>query len=497
MNHSAALSSSSNRIAITPLVLIGAVIALTLGFVVPGQSLGPLLYGIVAGSYALVLNNPVWILAPVMVTHFALSGYIPGTDITVRLAVSVVSAALALPAIVRMFQLRDSKLAYVMVPAIGFFGLVTAANLLHSDAEYAYKYFRYQFTQLVVLFLAASLIRERRDLKCVSCVVLLIALASALSAIWQHFDRHGAPYSILGSEMVGRIDGRSPGLNSSAIQLANDMPSVLLPILGLLAVGPLRFDRTRIALLAAIVMIGLGAYFTYTRSVMYAVAAGIITIGLYLRGPRRILIFAVVVCAAIVFLLSEGTGLIGARYYRGVEDDRSAATHLALWQVGLAMALDNAIVGVGHQDFDDVAVEYESVVDVGSVDEPMVASMEGRHPHNDFLNVWFSWGIFTLAAYLALFAGTFVNLAIAARSPDILVRGLAVGCAGGLATYAVNSAFHNYLDSSPYLFLYAGLSIALTRLTAVPSVTRRVQRVSMLRLGSYSADRPVLPRSRP
>jgi hypothetical protein len=86
------------------------------------------------------------------------------------------------------------------------------------------------------------------------------------------------------------------------------------------------------------------------------------------------------------------------------------------------------------------------------------------HPHNDFLNIWFSWGIIALAIHITLYTGALVNCIIAARSEDTLIRGMAIGTAGGLAAFAANSALHNYLDSSAYLWLYAGLSVALVRL---------------------------------
>ncbi len=67
---------------------------------------------------------------------------------------------------------------------------------------------------------------------------------------------------------------------------------------------------------------------------------------------------------------------------------------------------------------------------------------------------------------MALFIGILRNLAVAAGSSDPLIRGLAVGGAGALATYAVNSAYHNYMDSNILLWIFAGLSAALARLSS-------------------------------
>jgi hypothetical protein len=91
-----------------------------------------------------------------------------------------------------------------------------------------------------------------------------------------------------------------------------------------------------------------------------------------------------------------------------------------------------------------------------------------------------SWGIFALIAYAGIFLGTVINCLTAMRNPDQLIRGLAMGCIAGLAAYSVNSFLHNYLDSSVSLWLYAGFSVALARITARDRATA---------LASWSAAR--------
>ena len=72
-----------------------------------------------------------------------------------------------------------------------------------------------------------------------------------------------------------------------------------------------------------------------------------------------------------------------------------------------------------------------------------------------------------LLAYVALFVGAIVNCVAAVKSDDLLIRGLAVGTLAGVVRYGVDSAFHNYLDSSTVLWAYAGLSVALAHLAAI------------------------------
>jgi O-antigen ligase len=158
------------------------------------------------------------------------------------------------------------------------------------------------------------------------------------------------------------------------------------------------------------------------------------------------------------------TGLVDQRFMADVDEDQSAASHVAVSQVALLVALDNALLGIGRENFETVSRAYESEVSiVGSQEARRAgkAAIGALRPHNDFLEVWSSWGIVGLLSYLAVFAGTIRNCLIARRSTDPWARGLAVGCVAGLAAYGVNSALHNYMDSTMVLWCYAGLSAAL------------------------------------
>jgi O-antigen ligase len=208
-----------------------------------------------------------------------------------------------------------------------------------------------------------------------------------------------------------------------------------------------------------------------------------------LRGQRRLIVIGAMIATFLLFPALENTGLLGARYFRDANEDQSAATHEALWEVSLAVALDNPVVGIGHEHFERVSLDYLDAVDDESRAISGAEAVGEQRPHNDFLSVWMSWGIFALLAYLAIFIGALRNLVIATRHPDQLIRGLAVGCAGGLIVYGVNSAFHNYLDSSVFLWAYAGLSVSLARLA-----TQRVNRASMMHSQSIDPAEATLAR---
>jgi hypothetical protein len=430
-----------------------------------------ILYGIAAGCYVLALQRPVWALAPIIIAELAIPGYFPGTSLSTRLAFAMASSVLAAIPFLRSFQSRNASFQRVIVPAIAFLGIVTIMNVMHSETDYVYQYFRFQVTQVIDLILVAFLIRQRRDLKQIAVFTMILGAISGFAAISQHFATNSALYAAGSPGDIRQWSGRVVGLKDSPVILAADLPFVLMPILGILAIGPVRFDRPRLRLAALAGLVFLGCYFTYTRSAMPAIGVGLALIAFFLRGTRRIVLIGGLLFVVFLFPYLETTGLVGSRYYRDASTDTSAASHEAVWQVGLALALDHPLFGIGHDSFGEYALEYIEVVDeelvaVGGT-APIVAG--SAHPHNDFLNVWFSWGIMALVIHIMLYIGALVNCRIAARSEDMLIRGLAIGTAGGLATYAANSALHNYLDSSAYLWLYAGLSVALVRLAAMRS----------------------------
>src|SRR5687767_8354146 len=90
-----------------PLAIPAGVVALVGAALIPGTSSVALLLGIAAAFVLLTLSSPAWALAAVLLAEQAIPGYIPGTVISVRLAVTLVAVAVALPAVLR--GLRESE----------------------------------------------------------------------------------------------------------------------------------------------------------------------------------------------------------------------------------------------------------------------------------------------------------------------------------------------------------------------------------------------------
>jgi O-antigen ligase len=282
-------------------------------------------------------------------------------------------------------------------------------------------------------------------------------------------QRIGGPlawYATASGEPVSEFGPRALGLSASPVITANTLVSVVVPVLGFLAATWTDRPRARFPLVLASGIILGGVYVLTTRSAIVAIAASVLAIMGAVDARRRLAIFALVLAVVVVVGASIAVGFVDQRYLQGEEEDESAASHVAIGQVAVAVALDNALLGIGRENFQRVSRAYVSEVSLGGGQTGQAGqdAVGSLRPHNDFLEAWSSWGILGLLAYVGLFLGAVRNCMAARRSEDPLIRGIAVGCCAGVAAYAVNSAFHNYLDSSIALWCYAGLSAALVRM---------------------------------
>lgn len=439
------------RVLLIPLLVVAAAVP-ELMPLPQGTAMQPWLLGLALGSLVLILNSRAWLVVPLLISELSVANYvIPQWGMSLRLAVALVGLAAALPVILGA-GFADPRLRRVLLPSVWLVALATVMDFVTSGSTYAIKYLRYQATQVLILVLVAAVIRRRQEVKGLAIVALLLGALGAFAAITQHYAMN-VPF------VPAAGDGRVGGFSDDPVALALQMLFVMVPLIGVLVAGRWRFNRLCLLLGALAILLFAGMYVSETRSGLIGLAVGLLAIGLCLRGRHRWQVLGFVVGALILYELLAGTGIIKDRYYAGASTDSSAATHDMLLQTGIAIALQNPFTGIGHQNFEEAATaELQDMTDNSS-------AVVTDRPHDDFLSVWLSWGIVALAAYIAIFIGSLRNYLLAVRHPDPLIRNLAIGCIGGLAAYAAHSAFHNSLDSSTLLWIYAGVSVALARLS--------------------------------
>jgi O-antigen ligase len=449
-----------------PSAVSGAALAVVGGAHTPLQAL---VLAIIGGTIPLVANHPGWIIVPVVLVDLSLADdRVPGLGMSLRLLITLVATLLAFLVLIRqrspLEALGEGAARTVMLPTLLFVGVSTVINLLFSDLAFVVQYLRYQVVLVTTLALVIVLIRDRRALTIAATAMLLMAVLSSVVAMGQRVGGSFALYAAVPSSVVLVFGERVFGLSGSPVTLANNLVQVAVPALGFLAVAWSDRLRLRLPLLLATASILVGVYLTTTRSALIAAGVGVVVIVALVDRQRQFALSSICVIVALVFAVALGVGLIDQRFMEGAEEDKSAASHVAIMQVAFAVALDNMVLGIGREHFEEVSRAYMSEVAVGSSGQAQRAGQGAvgtLRPHNDFLEVWSSWGMFGLATYVGVFIGALQNFLIARRSPDPLVRGMAVGGAAGLIAYGLNSAFHNYLDSSVILWCYAGLSAAV------------------------------------
>ena len=213
-------------------------------------------------------------------------------------------------------------------------------------------------------------------------------------------------------------------------------------------------------------VIAVAEYLTYTRSGMYAMAAGLVALPLFMKSKVKWQFFLVVLVIIASFVVY--TNIKGNRYTEGVSNDSSAAGRLVLWQAGAKIAMSSPVFGIGGNSFKQVSQQYMTSVtyDPNVVQANAVLGVE--QPHNDFLRIWVSYGTAALIAFIWLLISVFRNFLISYRYlSSRLVKGIALGCFAAFVTYAVSAFTHNVIDEVSLIWVFGGLSIALCKLATI------------------------------
>ena len=130
------------------------------------------------------------------------------------------------------------------------------------------------------------------------------------------------------------------------------------------------------------------------------------------------------------------------------------------------IAIDNPVLGVGHDGFLELAPRYAHQIDPRLLAHENAGEALGQfEPHNHCLNVWSSFGTAALVLYAVLLLFTGRNFLQAARlSDDPFVKGIAVGGLGTLVSFCINSFFHNFFTGTLTVWILAGLSLAVLQM---------------------------------
>jgi len=418
---------------------------------------------------SLVVYRRVFIVAALLVGQLTASNYmvyISGSQISIRFLWTILAVVML---IYMYFKERKTILGKrgwkVLVPAIILVALSIISNAINTDMSYTLQYLRTAVTSLVIILLVPAVVEEEKDIKILGLTALITCGISAVFAIMQHFHFNPLPMSIniFGTDAIR--NRRAIGLNDSPVDLSFTLPLVLLPAITLLFFKVVN-ARYKVLLILAIMVIAVAEYLTYTRSGMYAMAAGLVALPLFMKSKVKWQFFLVVLVIIASFVVY--TNIKGNRYTEGVSNDSSAAGRLVLWQAGAKIAMSSPVFGIGGNSFKQVSQQYMTSVtyDPNVVQANAVLGVE--QPHNDFLRIWVSYGTAALIAFIWLLISVFRNFLISYRYlSSRLVKGIALGCFAAFVTYAVSAFTHNVIDEVSLIWVFGGLSIALCKLATI------------------------------
>ena len=423
------------------------------------------------------LKRPVWAMASFLVSQLTVTSYIVnnplGIPISLRLSLLILVGLVLL-----RFRTHDKielgpKAKRVLIPALVILGLSVVSNLINSGFDYAFKDFRNILAGLLVAIFLPLVIKDLKDLKILLGVVFIGITASALVGLVQHYHFFGFGQKTLTPGFLQQWGDqpRVPGVAESELELSYTLCIAALTVLGIfLTKGTNKSKRTLLGLSA--VLMGLVLYFTYTRSALLAIILGLVALVLFIKTkvkPQFVLIGFILVIAFIeIFGMRAGISLGG----RSASDqEESAVSRPILWQAGIAIAMDNPILGIGGNQFIKVSPSYSDRVDPSLIQWEKerywgFRTLGNEAIHNDFLNVWVSYGSFALIAYLVLLVAIIRNFHDSYRvSKNRFIKGLSIGLAAGLVAYAANAFYHNCLDTMPLMWILAGFSIGIFKIT--------------------------------
>jgi O-antigen ligase len=423
------------------------------------------------------IKKPLWALVALIFSQLSVTSYMVGTPfvaISLRLLLFIVVFIIIGKSLITKEADLGPGARRILVPGLVFIGITIVANFIDTGFSVAFKDFRNLLVGLLFAIFIPAIVRNTKQLKTLCIATAILATASAVISIMQHYNILGMMGAtvIPGFLTVIHIDDlRAPGMSESELELAYILSATLIACLCLYLTKGATSNR-KLLPVSMILMLA-ATYFTYTRSAIVALVLGIGSIVIFLRSKIRWELILVFVFLIIFFIVQ--TDILENSFL----SSRSASSQLEssvsrsiLWQAAGGIISKNPLLGIGANQFISVSPQYASSVDPSLLQWESNrywewSTLGSYEPHNDFLNVWVSYGTLALIIYLwlhfAIIRTCFLSFR---RSKEKFIRGLSLGLAGALVTWVINSFYHNITSTLPLLWILAGFAIAAMKMAA-------------------------------
>ena len=336
-------------------------------------------------------------------------------------------------------ELQD-RLGLFAIPMLVFFLAAAFSVVIAYDHTVALRALREEvFDPLVYLLLAMFCLRSRQDLARLLAALFATGLVVALMGMAQYFLFKNQ--LVLEPDGIRRVHAVYGSANSIGLFFDYVLPIGLALALAAIekAFGIFRFWWVRILAVAVCLPLLLVLYLSQSRGAEIAIAvAAVFIVVLSIRNRRVLLV------AGVIFVIALGVFLVV--FHRSIAafifaDHTSssgvstATVRIYLWESALRMIHDHLWFGVGMDNW----LCYYSSNSICSIpalvnhhywilQDPVTHASTGlvnqrdlSHPHNIFLHVWVSMGIFGLLAFIAvliLFFWQFSSILRHLRSAD-------------------------------------------------------------------------------
>ena len=393
------------------------------------------------------------------------------------------------------------RLGPFTIPILVFLVAAAISISVASEPHLALRAFREEvFDPLVYFLLVLFCLRSRGDLMRLLGALLATGLLVAFLSLAQYFffrDR-----LVLETSNILRVHAAYGSANDVGLLLDYVLPIGLALAVAKIpgSIGALKSWQFRALAIALCLPLVLVLYLSQSHGAWMAIVAAILFIAIFSIHDRKVLIVG-----ALLFLIVSGlafavfhTRIISFLLdsHVNVQGISTATKRLYLWKTALNMIHDSPWFGYGmdnwlcHYSRNTVCYipglkHYWILIDpvthapTGLMDEPDLS-----HPHNVFLHVWVSIGVFGLLAFivlLVLFFWLFIrvlsHLRLTESDHNLLLQGMIIGIGAAMFAALVQGQVDSSFLEQDLAFCFWTLvaALLLVRVLSETSWKRRIQ----------------------
>jgi O-antigen ligase len=425
--------------------------------------------------FVIGFKRPILALAAILASQLTITSYMidtPIISISLRLILMLATLLIIKDAISRKEIDLGPNASMLIVPTVLLTVFVILSNMVNSiEFDQIFRDFRNYMVSVLFIFLIPAIITDLKHLKIICSIVFIIITASAIIGVLQRFNILGMGQATLIPDVFYEM-GRVPGIGETELEIAYLLPATIVVLLAIIIYRSL--SRGKNALLAIpLVPMFLSLYFTYTRSAIFAVGYAVLSLFLFMKAKSKWWI-TLVITFIILVLLANSDILSGATISGRSESvqEESSVARAILWQAGLAIAIENPMLGIGGGQFTTVSPQYTNKVDKSLIEWEgnrywSYTTLGNDEPHNDFIMMWLSYGTPAFLMFLWIHFVILRNLMLSfLKTHNRFLKGLSLGLACALISYVVNSFYHNLLVTLPLLWIIAGFSLVTLKIAS-------------------------------